>query len=354
MIVEILTLIGIFLSYVLSIRFQNKKKVFLIMSGICIVLIMGSRYFISGFTDESTYNYLYQRYTQIDFQEFRRLQGGKIEFGFYFLYWCLARLFTWPQFGVYFITAICVVSFFRYIYRNSDDPFFAVMIFLAFDVFSFYMAAYRQCFAMCLCLFALEYAQKKKFWKYILLCLLAFFMHKSALVFLPVYFLMQLKPNMQGKLANVAIVMTVGIGGPTLLAFASQLFARDDYLQVINSSMLGYSIQIIIMLIPFVMDLLRSCDWSDEERIQQFRNKVLLSLGLTFYILKKFYWPLERTSYFYSFAVISALSNCIYHFGFSMNDKKLRSVIRALAIVIFIVLFLWRQSPRHLIFFWEH
>ena len=54
-----LTLASVFVCYFLSLRYKARKKIFLIFSGILIVAIMGSRYFINGFTDEITYNYEY-------------------------------------------------------------------------------------------------------------------------------------------------------------------------------------------------------------------------------------------------------------------------------------------------------
>ena len=144
-----LTLCSVLVSYVISFNFKDKKKAFLLLAGILITFILGSRYFINGFTDEITYNYLYEGYIDWSFERLRATISDDRDWGFTLFYWCMAKIVPWRQFPIYFITAFFVYSSFRFIYYNSDDPLLSVLLIFAFGIFSFCMAGYRQCFALC-------------------------------------------------------------------------------------------------------------------------------------------------------------------------------------------------------------
>ena len=258
MIMWTLTIVGILGCYFGTKKSKNSRKTFLLLAGIIIVLLMGSRYFINGFTDEITYNYKYQGYRNFSFEKLKHELDENRDWGFSLFYWSLAKIFPWEQFPIYFITAFFITASFRFIYYNLEEPLIPVLLILSFDVFTFYMAAYRQCFAMCFCLFAFEFAKKKKFFSYILLCLIAVSMHVSAYIFIPVYWLIKIKGNASWKIwAFVAIGMI--FVAKALMEYVAKFYEREDYVTTKEFSRLGFFIQILIMIVPIILNIFGLC-----------------------------------------------------------------------------------------------
>ena len=88
------------------------------------------------------------------------------------------------------VAAIFFICLGIWIYKNSKLPCFSYLIFSAF-LFGFYaVTGTRQTVATALVVFiGSELIRKNKFWKFLILCLVAFTIHKSSIVFIPFYFI---------------------------------------------------------------------------------------------------------------------------------------------------------------------
>lgn len=343
-----LTIISVLAGYWISKKYHNQKKVFLWLAGIAIVLIMGSRYFINGFTDEITYNYEYEGYSKISFESLKRKLSDDRDWGFTLFYWTLSKIFPWRQFPIYFITAFFVIASFRFVYHNVEEPLVAVLLILSFNIFSFYMAGYRQCFAMCFCLFAFEFAKKKKFLPYLIMWLIAISMHISAYIFLPVYWLMRIKLNRAWRYWFIA-VSAMMILSRFLMTYAAEIFNRGGYTEKLEFSFVGFLIQIIIMSVPIILNIFGLCekDCSNDSIIW------LTVIGLIFYISKMVYYSYERLSYYYTFFTVAAFSQSISSLRKKNEYDKTAGNIKIISCMLLIVLAFWR-IPSGLDFFWNY
>lgn len=79
--------------------------------------------------------------------------------------------------------------------KLSKKPFLSLLIFIAFDYYASYFCLIRQSIAYSLCIFSFLCIQNKKPVKFILLVLLAAQFHKSAYIFLPAYWIANVKIN---------------------------------------------------------------------------------------------------------------------------------------------------------------
>lgn len=345
----IATIIIILLCYFVSKRYDNSKKVFLISTGICLVVFLGSRYCANGFTDEVMYNYQYEVFVKMNFSEFIIEFKDVRDKGFYFLYWLMARVIPWLQFPIYFITAFFIFTTFRFIYKNTDEPLIAVLLVFVIPGFGFYMAAYRQCFATCFCLLAFERAKEKKIIRYLILMVIAISMHASAIAFLPVYFLVKLKPNKLGVIIWVIGLVALWSVETILITYFGELF-ENDYTEQMEFSLLGYFIQIIIMLIPFILDFFGISSYEEGEKDSRFIFWVLLSVGLIFFISKYIAFSFERVSYYYSLFAIIALPNSIKRVqSISSDDNALWLLVCAVAIALMLF-----RAPSSIDFFFNY
>lgn len=351
-ILELSALLSIIVCYLLSRKTKHKKRNFLISAGILLVLIFGSRYYANWFPDEAGYYAIYGKRIGQSFTDMISELHGNRDEGFIVLFWLLAKIFPWNQACIYIITATCIFSFFRFIYKNCEDEFLAVILFLTVGWFTFYMAGYRQTFAMAFCLFAFEFAKKRKPIRYLICCLLAFTIHASSIIFLPTYIFMNIKRTKAGVFLWIVILALLLIFEKPMLELASDTEYFDrDYRAGIDLSVAGFVIQIIIMLTPFVLDILRVNIWDKKSRTMQFNDKIMLSTGIALYASKVIYLAFERLSYYYTFTVIAAFSNSIAHFDLKDGNDKIKKVIYLLIILACLALYVVRRQG-DLVFFW--
>lgn len=340
----------VFIYYFVIKKYDRSEKDFLIMAAIWIIAILGSRYFWNGFTDEVTYNFEYVEYSRKSFDDLLAARWGERDFGFYLVYWAMSQVVPWNQFPIYFITALFTFASFRFIYKNSDYPLISVLLLFVIPGFAFYMAAYRQCFATCFCLFAFEYAKRKKFVPYALLVAIACTMHISAVIFIPVYWLIRLKNNRTGIIVWLLTLIGTWFAENAMMIYASDVVGRD-YTQAQEFSLLGFGIQLIIMLAPFILDIFNISAWRDDEKDKRFRTWILLSFGILFYFSKLYNYSFERVSYYYSFFAIVALANSCARVARGTGDSlRLNRIVPAVVIILLILLIAWR-SPKDLTFF---
>ena len=94
----------------------------------------------------------------------------------------------------------CIIFFLLYqlIKKSSKNYFLSIWLYLTLGVFQTQMNVARNAIGIMICYYALHYIENKKCKKYMLLTCLAALIHKSVLVFVPLYFLLK-KPFCKTK-----------------------------------------------------------------------------------------------------------------------------------------------------------
>lgn len=128
--------------------------------------------------------------------------------------------------GTAILSAIGLCNF---LYKYSSDFSLSIFIFFGSTAYCYMMNGVRQFFAISILLFFADFIMQKKTIKFLIVLLIAFWIHKTAIVWLPVYFIIQWKP--WSKKAMLAIVVIV-IG--FIIANATGLM--DDALESANYS----------------------------------------------------------------------------------------------------------------------
>lgn len=155
-----------------------------------------------GFRDVSVGTDLFRyaaRYTRIgnsEWSELSRINSAwNFEFGYVIFNKLLAYISDNPKLLIFVTTLIVEGGFFRAILKYSKYPCFSYYIFNLF-IFNYTSVNLIRLFiAISICLFALDFIEKKKPVFFVLLVVLAFFFHSSALAFLLVYPVSRLKIN---------------------------------------------------------------------------------------------------------------------------------------------------------------
>lgn len=90
---------------------------------------------------------------------------------------------------LFFVVAVIISTFiFKGIRKYSPYPIMGVLIYFGILFFSLDMIVLRQGIAVAIIFWGYRYIEERKFWKYLLICLIAMQFHTSAIVALVVYF----------------------------------------------------------------------------------------------------------------------------------------------------------------------
>lgn len=178
---------------------QNNYKYYIILCGFLIAVLTSLRSPYTGTGDSYRYMSLYKRLQDFSsFREYYDLYLSKYdllssEAGFYYTMWLFGRVLKGGQWVFVISSLLITVATCRFIRRNSEDIPLSFVIYVCLGLFTFNMNGMRQAMAMSICLYAYEHAKNRKLLPFILAILLAMLFHKTALCFMPVYFLPMLK-----------------------------------------------------------------------------------------------------------------------------------------------------------------
>lgn len=110
-----------------------------------------------------------------------------VESGYVLFNWLIAKIGF--SFNGYLVihAAICTAAFSIFFYKYSKAPVISFSILLAFGIYSYAFCILRQALSVAIILFSIPYLKERKLIKFLLICLLAGWFHRIALLFLIVY-----------------------------------------------------------------------------------------------------------------------------------------------------------------------
>lgn len=170
---------------------KRNIDVFLFVAAILMTFFYGSRHFSVG-TDTIAYFRIFDEDTSVPFDSLWTYMWNQKSPLYVLTEWLFSKFIPSAQAWLYFISAFFFYGLSRFIKKNSKTPFLSYLIF--FCIFGlFQMTGLRQSVAMVFLMEAFSYAVNRKIFKFITFIIIAYLFHKSALIFLPVYFLVEKK-----------------------------------------------------------------------------------------------------------------------------------------------------------------
>lgn len=121
------------------------------------------------------------------------------------------------------------------ILKRSKMPWLSLALFIGFCLYFQMFNQIRQLFAICIIIYSLTHIENRKFIKFTLLIFFASIFHKTALLFLPSYFLSRLNINKK----NLFMYLTAGAIACLMFPTIIELIALTSYGQIYLSS--GYN-----------------------------------------------------------------------------------------------------------------
>lgn len=192
----------------------NTKKKFIIIVTLQLILILALREHTVGIDTKGYLKYFVNLTPNYNFQQFF---DHRFEFG-YKLINKLISLFTLnEQLFLTIMATISVIPVSRFIYKYSKMPFLSFGLYVAFNFYSFTFSGLRQAIAFGVILISYDYVVNRKIKSFILCVLLASMFHQTAVIFLPAYFLSEVKINKK----SISIILIFNL---ILYAIKNQMF----------------------------------------------------------------------------------------------------------------------------------
>lgn len=333
-----------------DLKTKRKKILFLIFSGVGIIFVMGSRNAeINYGTDLNNYYRLYGRAIDLSWNEF--VQTSTMEIGYLGINKFFAMFIPWQQFIVYFHATFTTIIILRFIYKNTQELFLGVLFYICLGTMQFFLTGFRQSIAISLCLIAFEFARERKLLKYLIIILIAFTIHKTAILFLPIYIIVHYKSDIINNFICTSILMISFLFTDNLIQFGNEVFEKG-YEGTYQGNTLGGLVPIIIYIITILIFIYMSSNKLKKERLVKESGLInMMVLGLGIYLMRYQALIFERVSFYFTPAMIPLLANNLY-FQEKINNKK---ILYYFFLSISIALLLWRVSTSYgtYIFFWQ-
>jgi len=249
-----------------------------------------------------------------------------------------------------FLTIVAILSIApvgRFIYKNSRMPFLSFIIYIAFNYYSFVFSGLRQAIAYGIIFISYDYIKNRKLAKFLICVSLASLFHKSALIFLPAYFLYRIKLNK--KVISFLVLFD-------LIIF---IYRREIFAFFINNFYQSYSIvesdSYSWMIFCTIIVLLSSFFYKKMIKISPDNNGlfIFLLVGISLMLFASVGTNVMRVAdYYYMFVIIF-----IPEVMTAIKDEKLALLVGYLLIIGLVILYLWflSSSPYQIVpykFFW--
>lgn len=319
---------------------KNKAKKQLVFAGLVITVFWGSVDAVKFSTDILSYYNNAIAAANTSFNNF--LNISPFEKGYAAFIWLVTHIFKTPQALLLVQTVIVTFSIFRFIYRNSKDVIISVISYLCLGCFGMFSYAYRQAFAIAICLFALEAIQKKKRILAIIIILFASLFHQTAIIFLPVLLIYGKKLNQKNILLFSGIMILVALTLSYTLPYANEFFEMNYGSSTNKYSTIGGIINLFIFALSFILLWAKYRHTPKNFRETEFNNlHIFVFLGIIGFVLYtcRFYaLAMERVAYYFLPAFCILFAD-----GLTTHTKKRLPDLFMLFLILACGLFLYRS-----------
>lgn len=204
--IYILLLVGIVAAGIPMCRNKIGKIAYCVLAGIAFFVIAAIRWNV-GF-DYPSYARLYMDSASYSLDD---IAVGRMEKGYFVIEKLLADYF--PDYQAIFIvtSAIFAVAIAYIVYKECERPYLGFAFFLTYGIYFNTLNFLRQMIAGFIMLLGMKYIKKNQFFRYLLLVLFATCFHRSALIMIPMYFILRIKmcPTSLGIYSGLVILFLV-------------------------------------------------------------------------------------------------------------------------------------------------
>lgn len=339
-------------------EYNKARKRLAVFTAILLILQSGLRHVGVG---PDTYQYMlsFQEHIQWSwrqvFQNFNDvyLYGEGKDAGYSLLMKVFSLFSTDYQIYLIFVAIAIFVPMLRFVYKNTErleDIWFALLLYLTLFYSFFSITGIRQALATGLCLWSVEYIKEKKLFRFLLLMGISALIHKSSLLFLPFYWIAQVKKTrvlFVLMLCSFPIMVSLGNAFTLQLAIIS---GSEDYLAYAEQESVGAINLILFYFVIAFVGYIRY--WKENEWLKK-KSYIFnaISLGVFFLPLTLNSANLVRVVQYYSIFLLVFVGYVLA----PVDDVRMKPIIKLMQILLIgALIYKLFSTPVDYAFFWQN
>lgn len=241
----------------------------------------------SGIADTGTYIGMFEGYpdnvSQIVWEDVTKDKG------FYLLSVLYKQFISTDFHGWLFLIALVsgvatMIAFKKF----SADFGLSCYLFVATTMFVYLVNGIRQYICVSIMFACTNWIIERKFWRFLIVVLLLSTIHASVLIFIPVYFLVQIKPWSWQMFLGLIIIMIIGLSFDSVFSFLGGFIEETQYagyVSYISEQGVGSNVlRLLIAFIPCAIAFIAKniVEEEGDKAIDVFINMSVINLGLYF------------------------------------------------------------------------
>ena len=342
--VSLIIIITILWLLIKLLNFKNGDKLFLKLAFLLLILFAALRSENVG-TDLKNYKNFYELVNYFSLAKLLTLfEPGYALYSFV--------LFTISkgsfQFLLIVTSILTLIGPYYFIKENSNNYFLSVIVYICLSFYIFTFSGLRQSIALSILLLSLRFVKDKKFYRYILLVFLAFCFHKSAIIFLPAYFLNKIEFKNK-QFPFLLILGFVVFISRYFIVSKLTMFFYDNY-ATLNNMGGGYQLLTIFIVIFMLLTMFKKRVLESNENNNLWYN--MFYVGILIQIIATVEGNANRAACYYTLPLILLIPYFVN--TFQLKQRKMVSFIIYTAMIVLFVLSLNSSSLVNTYeFFWH-
>lgn len=267
-------------------------------------------------------------------------------------YFMLTKICAWLGLNktafLLIIAVLIYIPIVKLIFKYSGSPYLSLLCYFAVGFYSHSAGIFRQMIAVSICWCSLEYIKQRKLWKFLLLILVAFIFHNTALIFLPAYFLWNIDLTEIPQIILIATAVCL-LFGKQIMSLAVKLLPQYSGYMTHSTSggtYLMLAMYLMIYLVYVFISKYKPLDQAHAFFVNCIAAALLLqaaSYSVSFF---------GRAIYYYSLATIILIPNLPF---IGMRKKDRVVTLLAICVILFALVFLQfyddeRMTPYRMFF----
>lgn len=228
---------------------KKRKKMYIIGALIPIFIIAGFRGAGVG-ADTQSYIRIFEAAKSAHFLEVYS-DYSRLEYGYKYFVYFLASYFSHPQWQFIFVAFFSCIGIGYFVYQNAREPFLAILFFITLGFFDFTLSGLRQTIAITVTLFLFPLIKDRKLFWFLVGIFIAALFHKSALFFIPAYFIANNPVKKKTVIVYFLSFFVLFLVADKLLLAAADALDYNYSVENVGNGYIFFSIVLIITVLAF-------------------------------------------------------------------------------------------------------
>lgn len=314
-------------------REKRLGSIFFTLTALIILII------IPGLRNNIGDTYVYvDIYNSLDnIKTFEDLMGNKdVGYTIYTIF--LYQFSKNPQIMIFTTAFLTQIMYFLFFYKNKNLIELEIYIYIASGYFLVTMNGMRQCFAAGIIVIANKYIIKRNFKKYFFMIMLASFLHQSALIMIPLYFIANMEPWTKKTWVMIGLATLGTFLFFELLPILEKLLEGTQYEHYVQVFQDGTEeganpIRVIVAMVPLILAYIQREKLKEHNYSKIFINMSVINLIFMIFSLQT--WIFARFTIYFNLYNCVLLPWCVKIW----ENKKERQYLYIMLIVCYLIFF---------------